>query len=145
VDKVGAFIKRPPLTATQEATLLDVVKIMATHNIGLVAVVDEAGRPLGVVSERDVIRALARGVQLSAKAIEVGTRGNLLTAKAEDDIYSAIKKMRERGTRHILVVDDAGKLVGVVSIRDLIEDRALKSIGDRVWWSPPEERRRLAS
>jgi CBS domain-containing protein len=139
MDKVGAFIKRPPLTATQEATLLDVVKIMATHNVGLVAVVDEAGRPLGVVSERDVIRALARGVQLSAKAIEVGTRGDLLTAKAEDDIYSAIKKMRERGTRHILVVDDAGKLVGVVSIRDLIEDRALKSIGDRVWWPPPEE------
>ncbi len=139
MDKVGAFVKRPPLTATQEATLLDVVKIMATHNVGLVAVVDEAGRPLGVVSERDVIRALARGVQLSAKAIEVGTRGNLLTAKAEDDIYSTIKKMRERGTRHILVVDDAGKLVGIVSIRDLIEDRALKSIGDRVWWPPPEE------
>ncbi len=139
MDKVGAFIKRPPLTATQEATLLDVVKIMATHNVGLVAVVDEAGRPLGVVSERDVIRALARGVQLSAKAIEVGTRENLLTAKAGDDIYSAIKKMRERGTRHILVVDDAGKLVGVVSIRDLVEDRALKSIGDRVWWPPPEE------
>jgi CBS domain-containing protein len=139
MDKVGAFIKRPPLTTTQEATLLDVVKIMATHNVGLVAVVDEAGRPLGVVSERDVIRALARGVQLSAKAIEVGTRGNLLTAKAEDDIYSVVKKMRERGTRHILVVDDAGKLVGVVSIRDLVEDKALKSIGDRVWWPPPEE------
>jgi Predicted transcriptional regulator, contains C-terminal CBS domains len=139
MDKVGAFVKRPPLTATQDATLLDVVKIMATHNVGLVAVVDEAGRPLGVVSERDVIRALARGVQLSAKAIEVGTRENLLTAKAEDDIYPAIKKMRERGTRHILVVDDAGKLVGVVSIRDLIEDRALKSIGDKVWWPPPEE------
>jgi CBS domain-containing protein len=139
MDKVGAFVKRPPLTATQEAALLDVVKIMATHNIGLVAVVDEAGRPLGVVSERDVIRALARGVQLSAKAIEVGTRGNLLTAKTDEDIYSAIKKMRERGTRHILVVDDAGKLVGVVSIRDLIEDRALKSIGDKVWWPPPEE------
>jgi CBS domain-containing protein len=139
MDKVGAFVKRQPLTVTQEVTLLDVVKIMATHNVGLVAVVDEAGRPLGVVSERDVIRALARGVQLSAKAIEVGTRGNLLTAKAEDDIYSVVKKMREKGTRHILVVDDAGKLVGVVSIRDLVEDRALKSIGDRVWWPPPEE------
>ncbi len=139
MDKVGAFVKRPPLTVTQEATLLDVVKIMATYNVGLVAVVDEAGRPLGVVSERDVIRALAGGVQLSAKAIEVGTRGNLLTAKAEDDIYSVVKKMREKGTRHILVVDDAGKLVGVVSIRDLVEDRALKSIGDRVWWPPPEE------
>jgi CBS domain-containing protein len=139
MDKVGAFVKRPPLTVTQEATLFEVVKIMATHNVGLVAVVDEAGRPLAVVSERDVIRALARGVQLSAKAIEVGTRGDLLTAKTDEDIYSAIKKMRERGTRHILVVDDAGKLVGVVSIRDLVEDRALRSIGDRVWWPPPEE------
>ena len=75
MDKVDAFVKRPPLTVTQEATLLDVVKIMATHNIGLVAVVYEVGRPLGVVSEREIVRALARGVQLSAKAIEVGTRG----------------------------------------------------------------------
>jgi CBS domain-containing protein len=139
MDKVGAFVKHQPLTVTKDAALLDVVKIMATRNIGLVAVVDEAGRPLGVVSERDVIRALARGVKLSAKAIEVGTRGNLLTAKADDDIYSVVKKMRERGTRHILVVDDAGKLVGVVSIRDLVEDRALKAIGDIVWWPPPEE------
>ena len=127
------------MTATKDAALLDVVKIMATHNVGLVAVVDEAGRPLGVVSERDVVRALARCVQLSAKAIEVGTRENLLTAKADEDIYSVVKKMRERGTRHILVVDDARKLVGAVSIRDLVEDRALKSIGDRVWWPPPEE------
>jgi CBS domain-containing protein len=139
MDKVGSIVKRPPLTVTHEATLLDVVKLMATHNVGLVVVVDETWRPLGVVSERDVIRALARGVQLSTKAIEVGTRGDLLTAKAEDDIYSTIKKMREKGTRHILVVDDAGKLVGVVSIRDLIEDKALKSIGDKVWWPPPEE------
>ena len=62
MDKVGAFVKRPPLTVTKDAALLDVVKIMATHNIGLVAVVDEAGRPLGVVSERDIVRALAKGV-----------------------------------------------------------------------------------
>ncbi len=38
--------------------------------------------------------------------------------------------MRERGVRHILVVDDAGRLV---SVRDLVEDRALRAIGDRVW------------
>jgi CBS domain-containing protein len=63
MDKVGSFAKRPPLTVTQEATLLDVVKIMDSHNVGLVAVVDEAGRPLGVVSERDVIRTLAGDVQ----------------------------------------------------------------------------------
>jgi CBS domain-containing protein len=136
---MGAFVKHQPLTATQDAALLDAVKIMAAHNIGLVAVVDEAGRPLGVVSERDVVRALARCVQLSAKAVDVETRENLLTAKADEDIYSVVKKMRERGARHILVVDDARKLVGAVSIRDLVEDRALKSIGDRVWWPPPEE------
>ena len=139
MDKVGAFVKRQPVTATAEATLLDAVKLMASHNIGLVVVVDDAGRPVGVVSERDVIRALARGAQLSEKALDVGTKGNLLVAKAEEDIYSAVKKMRERGTRHILVVDDAGRLVGVVSIRDLVEDRALKAIGDKVWWPPPEE------
>ncbi len=139
MERVSDLIKRQPLTVNQEATLVEVVKIMAIHNVGLVVVVDEGGRPVGVVSERDVIRALARGVQLTAKAIEVGTRRDLLMARADEDVYTAVKKMRERGTRHILVVDNDGKLVGVVSIRDLVEDRALKAIGDKVWWPPPEE------
>ncbi len=139
MEKVGALIKRPPITVPADTSLLDVIKTMAAHNIGLVVVVDEAGRPVGVVSERDVIRALAKGVQLSEKALKVGTSGDLVTANIDDDIYSAVKKMRERGIRHILVVDHAGKLAGVISIRDLIEDRALKAVGDKAWWPPPEE------
>ncbi len=133
MERVGSFVRRPPVTAASEATVLDVVKLMAAHNIGLVVVVDEGGRPVGVVSERNVVRALARCVELTERALDVGTRGDLLTARVDEDIYSVVKKMRERGVRHILVVDDAGRLVGVVSVRDLVEDRALRAIGDRVW------------
>jgi len=140
VDRVGAFVRRPPVTAAPEATILDVVKLMAAHNIGLVVVVEEGGRPVGVVSERDVVRALARGVELTEKALNVGTRGDLLTARPDEEVYSVVKKMQKQGTRHILVVDDVGRLVGVVSIRDLVEDRALRAIGDRVWRLPQEGR-----
>lgn len=78
MERVGSFVRRPPATAAPDATALDVVKLMAAHNVGLVVVVDESGRPVGVVSERDVVRALARGVELTERALDVRTRGNCL-------------------------------------------------------------------
>jgi len=136
---IAEFIKRRPIIAPSTATVRDVIKIMAENNVGLVAIVDEEGRPVGVVSERDVVRALARGVSLDQEALSIGTRENLLTAKKNDDAFQVLKAMRARGVRHVLVIEESGVLAGVVSIRDLVEDRALKQLGERVWWPPPEE------
>ncbi|AFA39344.1 putative transcriptional regulator, contains C-terminal CBS domains [Pyrobaculum oguniense TE7] len=99
---------------------------------------DAAGRPMAIVTERDLVRAIAAR-RLNAKAIELGTRSNLLTAYPEDDVYEVFKKMRERRVRHLIVVDKDGLLRGVISIRDLLEDQALKALGEKVWWPPPED------
>ncbi|MEL9990648.1 MAG: CBS domain-containing protein [Thermoproteus sp.] len=138
MSHVGDYIKGPPVTLGRDATAQQAAELMAERNIGSVVIVDEEGRPLGIITERDIVRAAARGA-LGAKALEVGTSGNLLTASRNDDIYEALRKMRERRVRHLIVVDEKGRAVGVISIRDLLEDRALRSLGDRVWWPPPEE------
>ncbi|MFN3805040.1 MAG: CBS domain-containing protein [Pyrobaculum sp.] len=137
--RVRDFLKKPPVALHAEATVEEAVAQMAAHNIGAVVIVDTEGRPLGIITERDVLRAIAKKTPLTAKALEVGTARDLVVAKMDDDIYEAMEKMRERKVRHLIVVDDLGKVAGVLSIRDLLEDRALKSLGDRVWWPKPEE------
>jgi len=132
------YIRRPPVTIGKEATVEEAAVLMAERGVGALAIVDEEGRPIGIITERDVIRAVARRA-LGAKVVEAGTTSNLLTASPEDDEYEVLKKMRERRVRHLLVVDKEGRLVGVLSIRDFIEDKALKTLGDKVWWPPPEE------
>ena len=132
------YIKRPPISIGKEATVEEAAALMAEKGVGALAIVDEEGRPIGIITERDVIKAVARRA-LGAKVVEVGTTSNLLTASPEDDEYEVLKKMRERRVRHLLVVDKEGKLVGVLSIRDFLEDAALKALGDKVWWPPPEE------
>jgi len=132
------YIKRPPITIGRDATVEEAAALMAEKGVGSLAIVDEGGRPVGIITERDVVKAVARRA-LEAKVVEVGTTSNLLTASPEDDEYEVLKKMRERRVRHLLVVDKEGKLVGVLSIRDFLEDAALRALGDKVWWPPPEE------
>jgi len=132
------YIKRLPITIGRDATVEEAAALMAEKGVGSIAIVDEGGRPVGIITERDVVKAVARQA-LEAKVVEVGTTSNLLTASPEDDEYEVLKKMRERRVRHLLVVDKEGKLVGVLSIRDFLEDAALRALGDKVWWPPPKE------
>ncbi len=68
VDKV---IKREPLVINENATIKEAVNIMSRENVGLLVIVNNAGKPIGVISERDIIRALARGKDLNAKVTEL--------------------------------------------------------------------------
>ncbi|MEM2026033.1 MAG: CBS domain-containing protein, partial [Desulfurococcaceae archaeon] len=79
MSKVREYIKGPPITVGPDASAEEVARIMAEKNVGSVVVVDAAGRPIAIVTERDLVRAIAAR-RLNAKAIELGTRGNLLTA-----------------------------------------------------------------
>ncbi len=138
MSKVGEYIKSQPITARADAAVQEVARLMAEKNVGSVVLVDDKGRPIGIVTERDLVRAIAHG-RLDAKAAEVGTTSSLLTATPDDDVYEALRKMRERRVRHLIIVDLDGKVKGVISIRDFLEDKALKALGERVWWPPPED------
>jgi len=129
------YIKRPPVTIGRDATVEEAAALMVEKGVGALAIVDEGGRPIGIITERDVLKAAAKRA-LGAKVVEAGTTSNLLTASPEDDEYEVLKKMRERRVRHLLVVDKEGRLVGVLSIRDFIEDKALKALVERVFWVP---------
>ncbi|WP_054844237.1 CBS domain-containing protein [Vulcanisaeta souniana] len=80
VDKI---IRRESLTINGNASIKDAINTMSRENVGLLVIVNDAGKPIGVVSERDIIRALARGKDLNTKVTEVGVVGKLVTVSPQ--------------------------------------------------------------
>lgn len=123
---------KKPIVVKVGSPVSEAVRLMAENNVGLVVVVNspEDMRVLGVISERDVIKALAKGVDISRAMVEqVGTMGNIATIKYYDDVTKIAQLMNERRIRHVVVVDDEGRVMGVVSIRDLLrESNAISEI-----------------
>jgi MHS family proline/betaine transporter-like MFS transporter len=118
--RLNELVRRKPITISGEATIYDVVKIMAEQNIGFLVVV-ENGRMVGVLSERDVVRSLAERGNLSVKVSDICKR-DIITLQADATLEEAAEKMGKHGIRHIVVVNKSGELVGVVSVRDLIQE-----------------------
>ncbi len=118
--RLNELVRRKPITISGEATIYDVVKIMAEQNIGFLVVV-ENGRMIGVLSERDVVRSLAERGNLSVKVSDICKR-DIITLQADATLEEAAEKMGKHGIRHIVVVNKSGELIGVVSVRDLIQE-----------------------
>jgi CBS domain-containing protein len=106
-------------------TILDAAKLMVDNNMGLLVICDPKERTnlAGVISERDIMKAIASGKKLNAAVGEVSTK-HVITAKASSDVAEAAKAMNKNKIRHVVVVDEQGKPVGVVSMRDLVGERA---------------------
>ncbi|HEX4866969.1 MAG TPA: CBS domain-containing protein [Acidimicrobiales bacterium] len=98
---------------------------MSSLGIGCLVVVGSGGRPSGVLAERDVVRGIARhGDSFLRRHVRdvVGTR-SATTCSPSDDITTVMVRMTQTRERHLPVVDDAGALVGLVSIGDLVKGR----------------------
>jgi CBS domain-containing protein len=124
---VRDLITRAPVTVGPDATLRQVAHQLWADDVGI-AVVTEDERPVGVVSERDLVSAMATGADPDTMlAAQVMTRA-VLTASTTDRVLSAVIDMIDRGFRHLPVFDDAGRCVGVVSMRELMRPMLLDAL-----------------
>jgi len=100
-----------------------IAEALAQHRIGAVLVRDTDGAILGIVSERDIVRAIARGhtVALAQTARDLMT-ADLITVAPSTRIAEALSLMTNHRCRHLPVMED-GRLVGMVSIGDLVKAR----------------------
>jgi CBS domain-containing protein len=103
------------------ATVAEIAGMIAARRIGAVVVVDGANRLVGIVSERDVVRALDRSgaACLDVTAADIMTQA-VATATPETSINEALEIMDEGYFRHLPVLV-GGQLAGIVSIRDLVK------------------------
>ncbi|EWG07422.1 MAG: hypothetical protein ASUL_05501 [Candidatus Aramenus sulfurataquae] len=123
-ENIKEYMKTNVVTVEKNKTLKEVAEVMAKNKIGSIIVV-ENGKPLGIITETDIVRAIGNGKSLSSKAEEVMT-AHLITIKADSPVTGALSLMRTYNIRHLPVVDDNGNLVGIISIRDIA--RALDDI-----------------
>jgi CBS domain-containing protein len=106
-------------TADAEDTFADVAKVMRSNGISSVVVLNGDGALTGIVTERDIVNLVAAGGDPQSVEVAHGmTRRHLETCEPKTDISEAADRMVSMNIRHLPVLD-RGKVVGIVSIRDL--------------------------
>jgi CBS domain-containing protein len=124
-----------PRTCSKFSTVLEAVMVFRAEDTGLVAVVD-GGKPIGVVTDRDIALALAdhEGV-LPGMAVGEVMKRDIATVAADAKLGAVSQAFAEHRVRRVLVVDETERLLGVISWGDLaphMSKRALGSLAHRV-------------
>ena len=111
-----------------ETPLMDLVATISSRRIGAVLVCDAAGDLVGIVSERDVVKALAaKGPGLATVAAGDVMTQNVTTVTPATTINDAMELMDRGYFRHLPVLD-SGALVGIISVRDVVRARIEKHV-----------------
>jgi len=107
------------VTVAPSASVREAARKMFEKRVGSVLIVGDDGRLLGIFTERDLVKVVAEGKPLETPVSEVMSK-DLVVAKESDSVASVASRMLEKWIRHMPVVDDSGKPVGIVSIRDVL-------------------------
>ena len=112
---------REVFTTQPHRTLKEVVDLLASKGVGAVVVADAAMSVLGILSERDVVRAMAQhGAAALDDPVSRHMTPKVITVTRDDTVDHVMETMTEGRFRHLPVVED-GRLVGIVSIGDVVK------------------------
>jgi CBS domain-containing protein len=107
------------LSVDPEATVAEVARRMRTDDADSVAVMS-GDRLVGIITERDLVRAIADGLDPQQAKADVVMTADPATVDPDEDVAMVAVKMMRLGVRHLPVVNKAGKAVGLVSARNLV-------------------------
>lgn len=116
-ETVGSIVEAVAVTAPPTATLRDAAEQMAANDVGLV-IVTRAGAIAGVLSERDIVRAVADGHDVDEERVEDNMAVEIVSVGVDTSIGDAARMMVDGGIRHLPVTSDH-RVVGVISMRDV--------------------------
>lgn len=111
-------------TIEPAATLGDATASLRDHGVGALVVCGDDRRIAGIISERDIVRALAaHGASTLGRNVSSAMSTHVTTCRAEDTVDALMELMTERRIRHLPVVDGDGMLAGLISIGDVVKAR----------------------
>jgi CBS domain-containing protein len=126
VMTVKDICNRNVVVAPKTEMIVDAAKRMRTSHVGALVVVDNSnGRqvPIGIVTDRDIVVGGLAGDPEHLVFLLVGDLmcSDLVTARESDTIDAALRKMHEHGVRRLPIVDEAGELVGILTLDDVLQ------------------------
>ena len=114
---------REVVTIAPSASLASAVGLLVEKRIGAVLILGADRRVVGILSERDVVRALAeRGAGALEEPVSQTMTRKVSTCNENESVFNIMERMTDERSRHVPVVDQ-GKLVGIVSIGDVVKHR----------------------
>jgi CBS domain-containing protein len=123
VARILAAKGREVVTTQPHRTLAEAAALLTARKIGAAVVTDAQGRILGMLSERDILRAVGNGGAATLNdAVSKHMTAEVLTTHEDESVDRTMEKMTVRRCRHLPVVED-GKMVGIVSIGDVVKHR----------------------
>jgi len=118
--EISALASDQVVHASAMTSVREAAAIMDSEGIGLLILVDEGGGIEGVLSERDILKAVAAGNDLDAAAATVSHGHEIQRATPTSTVGEVAKEMMENYVRHVVITGPKGELTGIVSVRDLL-------------------------
>ncbi len=119
--KAADIMSSPPVTTGEDVMIEEVARLMWDKGVGSILIVSSDNKLVGILTERDMLYAsshLLIGKNVQAKSL---MSKNLVTASPDEELASVVEKMRDFNIRHIPVVDEDGRPLGVISSRDILD------------------------
>jgi CBS domain-containing protein len=123
----GGFVA----TIQPDATVGDLIAMLAEHGVGALVVSADGRTITGIVSERDVVRAMTHGAETLSRPVASIMTTHVFCAPPEAHIDELMHVMTDKRVRHIPVTDSDGVLLGIVSIGDVVKSRLGELEGER--------------
>ena len=121
-DVIQGKASQQVVTIGPDATVRELIALLAEHNVGALVVSDDGERVAGIVSERDVVRRLHADATVLDTPVSSIMTVDVRTCAREDSLTDLMQTMTEHRIRHVPVVAD-GRLTGIISIGDVVKNR----------------------
>lgn len=117
------------VTIRPDQTLREALAMLAQHSIGALVVVETSGALVGILSERDIVREAVRNERFFDLAVSAIMTRTVITGQPQDDLDAVARTMTNKRFRHLPVLD-GGKLVGVISLGDVMKAQRDEYLGE---------------
>lgn len=120
LNQKGSFVA----SIGSDASVFDASRQLTEHRVGALVVSHDGARVDGILSERDVARAVAlHGERAVAMTVGELMTADVVTCSPQDTVDQLMSTMTERRVRHLPVLDESGDLLGIISIGDVVKHR----------------------
>ena len=134
-----SMFAKPVTTVGPHTPLKTAARLMRKHNVGALVVTEE-DHPTGIVTDRDIALAVCERDLTPDTPVQAVMTVPVETLRQDEGVYDAVRKMMELRVRRLPVIDEMGRLVGLVSLDDLLLtlSRALNQLAEGVHPAPEE-------